>query len=72
MMVELSWPLIGLIGAIVIHAASTIWWASKINANVTFMRENLSQIRDELERRDVQIGAIWKRIDELRDMIHAK
>lgn len=51
------------------HAAATIWWASKITEALANINKCLSRIDKELERRDTQIAAVWKRVDELRDMI---
>lgn len=53
--------------AILTHAIATVWWASKTNTTITFIREELSRIRVELEKRDTQIAAIWNKIDRMED-----
>lgn len=66
---KVSYELIGLAIAILAHAFASIWWASKITSAVHFMHLEIALIRKELEKRDESMAAIWKRIDELRDMV---
>ena len=72
MSVELSVPFIGLIIAILLHAFATIWWASKITNQITTLNSSLDRIDKELAKRDIQISALWKRLDEVRDLITGK
>lgn len=62
----------GLILSVLAHAWASIWWASRITSKVESVDSNLSRLDKELEKRDTQISAIWKRIDEIRDMINGK
>ncbi len=72
MMIQLSWAMIGLIGAVLAHAGTTIWWAAKVTTKMDLLTVSLDRIDKELEKRDIQISALWKRIDEVRDLINDK
>jgi hypothetical protein len=65
-------PLVGLTGAILLHAFATVWWAAKVTTKMDNLTTSLVKIDRELEKRDTQISAIWKRIDEVRDMVSGK
>jgi len=60
---------IAVIVAILGHAGATVWWASKVAARLDNLYVGLMRMDRELEKRDTQISAIWKRLDEVRDMI---
>ena len=64
----------GIIFAVLVHAASTIWWASKMNTTANFMRNDMNRIAGELRdwknSFEVQIQAMWRRIDELKDRLN--
>lgn len=62
----------GVIVAILTHAAATIWWSSRINTTMAFVKEEIMRLNMELEKRDEMFKTIWKRIDELRDHINQK
>jgi cephalosporin hydroxylase len=63
--------------AILVHGAASVWFASKMNTTVTMGFKNLNEsvlrIDKELEKRDREAkevnGAMWKRIDEVRDRV---
>lgn len=55
--------------AILTHAAATIWWASKTNTTMSFIRDELIKIRDELKERDSQISGIWRKIDLIQNQL---
>lgn len=59
----------GLVLAILAHAGATVLWAGRITEALRNVNLNLSRIDRELEKRDEQIAAVWKRIDAIRDMI---
>jgi len=61
---------VAVIIAILSHAGATIWWASKVAARLDNLYTGLMRMDKELEKRDTQISAIWKRLDEVRDLIH--
>ena len=65
----ISWEMVGIIVAILSHAGTTIWWASKVSTNLLNIDRSLNRMDLELEKRDVQIARMWERIDEVRDMI---
>ena len=52
--------------------ASMIRGWARVNITLENVNSNLLRIDRELEKRDTQITAIWKRIDELRDLIPGK
>ena len=69
MNIELSWAAGGVIMAVVVHAIATIRASAKLETKVEAMSQSLERIDRELEKRDIQITALWKRADDLRDMI---
>ena len=66
---EMSSEWVTLIIVIIGHAFATVWYASKAIAKLEEVNRSMARIDKELEKRDAQIAAIWKRIDELRDMV---
>ena len=69
---EQFWQLIALTMAIIGHGAATVWFAATLSANIKELGGSVVRIEKELEKRDSQITAIWKRIDDLRDLIPSK
>ena len=67
---HLSAGVIGLILAVLGHAGTTIWWGANMTSKLGTLNDNLNRIDKELEKRDTQISAIWKRLDEVRDLIN--
>ena len=63
---------IALIISILVHASATIWWASKMNTTMTFIKLELERTRNELTKRDEQITAIWAKIDKLQQKVYSK
>ena len=58
------------LGLVVIsHLFGTIWWASKVTTILEAVNQTLLRLDKELEKRDERMDSVWKRIDELRDMI---
>lgn len=72
MNLHISWELVTLICAVLAHAFATVKWGATISANINAINTTLQRLDRELEKRDVQISAIWERIDELRDMVDKK
>lgn len=52
--------------SILLHAAGTIWWASKVTSELGHISAELSRVTREFDKRDVEMRAMWKRVDELR------
>ena len=69
MSVQLGWAGAGVIVAILVHAAASIWWASKITNQIYNLNISFSRLDKELEKRDVQIAAAWKKIDGLGERV---
>lgn len=69
MNVQIGWAGVGVIMAILIHGAASIWWASKITNQIGNLNGSLIRLDKELEKRDTQIAAAWKRIDCLSDRV---
>ena len=63
MEVQLTWAGIGIIIAILIHAYHTVVWSSKITIHLENLSKSIDRVDKELEKRDVQISAAWKKID---------
>ena len=73
MNVQLGWAGFGVILAILIHGGASIWWASKMTNEIENLNSSLIRLDKELEKRDVQIVAVWKKIDWLGDrMTHVE
>lgn len=52
--------LLGVIIAILAHAFATVWWASKVSSTLNNILLALVRIDSEFEKRDKQIGDLWK------------
>lgn len=66
---ELTWAGIGVIVAITSHGAFSVWWASKITNQIENLSKALQKVDSELEKRDVQIAASWKKIDSINQRL---
>lgn len=65
MNIELTWPAVAIIISILTHGAFSVWWASKITSQIDTLVSSLTRMDKELEKRDTQISAVWKRVDSL-------
>ena len=58
------------------HLGATVWWMAKVTTTLSFidrdLKANLIAIKDEAFKRNSDISNIWKRIDDLRDLINEK
>ena len=63
----------GVIVAVLAHAAATIWWASKMNTTMGFIRIELEEMNKEgmkkHEQNQIELKAIWRRVDEMKSEI---
>lgn len=57
------------VGAVLFHAIMTVRWGTRIEVSMNYLQIELVRIGKELERRDDQIAALWKRVDQIRDLI---
>ena len=61
---------------IIAHLGATVWWMAKVTTTLSFidrvLKANLTAIKDEAFKRNADISNIWKRIDDLRDLINEK
>lgn len=71
MNVEVTWTAIAVIISIITHGGFSVWWASKITAQIDTLVSSLTRMDKELEKRDVQISAVWKRVDSLGNRLTA-
>ncbi len=71
-LIAVTVSVVTLILAVLSHAFTTGRWGAKIETSMGFIQRELANIGKELEKRDVQIQALWKRIDEIRDLIDTK
>ncbi len=63
MNITIGWAGLGVIVAILMHAAASIWWAAKITNQISNLSLSFSRLDKELEKRDIQIRAIWSKVD---------
>lgn len=63
MSITIGWAGIGVVFAILAHGAASIWWASKITNQIANLTNSLVRMDKELEKRDIQISAAWKKLD---------
>lgn len=71
MNIELSWAAIAVVISILTHGGFSIWWASKITAQIDTLVHSLTRMDKELEKRDTQISAVWKRVDVIGNRLSA-
>lgn len=69
MSVDITWAGLGVVLAILIHGAASVWWASKITNQIGHLNMNLVRLDKELEKRDTQISAAWRRIDDINNRV---
>lgn len=63
MEVQLTWAGVGIIIAILIHAYHTVVWSSRITIHLENLGKSIDRVDKELEKRDIQIAAAWRKID---------
>jgi len=71
MSIELSWAAIAVIVSILTHGGFSVWWASKITSQIDTLVHSLTRMDKELEKRDTQISAVWKRVDAIGNRLTA-
>lgn len=71
MNIELTWPAVAVVLSILTHGGFSVWWASKITAQIDTLGNSLLRLDKELEKRDVQISAVWKRVDAIGNRLSA-
>ena len=67
--IQLTWASIGIILAILGHAYHTIVWSSKMTTQLENMADSFKRLDKELEKRDIQLTAAWKKIDLLSERV---
>jgi len=60
-----------LIFAILIHAFATVWWASKMTANLESITLLMQTFGREFEKRDNAIARIGEKLDNIRERVIA-
>lgn len=60
----------GVILAILVHGAATVWWGSKMTTTMSFVREDLKSIASRIGDQDKEIRALWRKVDELTGNNH--
>jgi len=69
MSLQISWTGFGVIVAVAVHALFTVWSAASFKATISAKIDNLvsalQRLDGELEKRDRQITAAFKKIDDL-------
>ena len=73
MNITLTWAAAGIIIAVVCHAFFTVWSAATFKATISTKIDGLvlalQRLDRELEKRDAQIAAAWKKIDGLSERV---
>ena len=73
MNIQLGWASVAVIISVVGHAFFTIWSAATFKATISSKIDNLVnamlRMDKELEKRDIQITAMWKKVDGLNERI---
>ena len=73
MTISLTWAAIGIIIAISGNIFFTVWSAAIFKATISIKIDNLAlslqRIDKDIEKRDLQIAASWKKIDGISDRI---
>ena len=71
--IHLGWAEWAVIGAFFSHAIFTIWSTATFKTTIVVKIDNLvgalTRLDKELEKRDVQISATWKKIDGINDRL---
>jgi hypothetical protein len=68
---EITWVSIGVLASILLHAYHTVKWCTRISINLESLSTNLLKMDKELEKRDTQILAIWKKVDMIGNRLTA-
>lgn len=68
---EITWVSIGVVISILLHAYHTVKWSTKISINLESLANSVLKMDKELEKRDIQITAVWKRVDALGNRLTA-
>ena len=73
MNLQIGWAAIAIIMSVLAHAFFTIWSAATFKTTISIKIDNLvlalQRLDKELEKRDVQIAAAWKKIDHINDRV---
>jgi polyhydroxyalkanoate synthesis regulator phasin len=59
--------------AIAVHAFATVWWAAKLTYSLEGIQREIKEINQDLKENTLetklQMQAVWKRHDELKDRV---
>ena len=69
MSITIGWAAIGVIIAIISHAIFTIFWAAKMTFHIENLNNSIIKVDKELEKRDIQISAGWKKLDSINQRL---
>ena len=71
--ISIGWAGVGVIVAVIGHALFTVWSAASFKTTISVKIDNLvlalQRLDKELEKRDSQIQAAWKKIDKLSERV---
>ena len=69
MAVEVTWAALAVVISVLTHAIFTVWSAATFKATISIKIDNLvsalQRLDRELEKRDTQIAAAWRKIDDI-------
>lgn len=60
---------VAIILTMIVHLCGGVWLAASVVSQLKNLNDNIMRVEKELEKRDVQIAALWKRTDEIRDFM---
>lgn len=63
---------VAIILTMIVHLCGGVWLAASVVTQLKALNDNIMRVEKELEKRDVQIAALWKRTDEIRDFMMSR
>lgn len=70
MSIEISWVGVAVVISILAHAFATIRYAVRIGVQLENLNDSIRRLDKELEKRDIQISAIWKKLDDIKEKVY--
>jgi hypothetical protein len=71
MSIEIGWASVSIMISLLGHALFTVWTAASFKTTIASKIDSLvlslQRIDKELEKRDIQIAAAWKKIDSINE-----
>ena len=65
----INWEMLGVLLSVLVNMGVGVWWASKITAKLDSNRDALTRLEKDIEKRDAQLAAAWKKIDNINERL---